>query len=100
MHSQAITHFASVDHTADPDFFLRFIDEANRQPVALGWKPVLLEGLRLGPGMKVLDVGCGTGGDACEMAALVEPGGSVTGVDLSEFLINEAKRRAPAETFQ
>ena len=44
--------------------------------------------------MKVLDVGCGKGADAFEMADLVGTGGFVTGVDFSESLIAEAIRRA------
>lgn len=94
MASQDITHFTSVDHTADPDFFLRFIDEANKQPAAVAWKPYILECLRLQPGAKVLDVGCGTGGDAFTIASLVSPEGFVTGVDPSQSLIAEATRRA------
>jgi len=27
-----VTHFATVDYTSDPDFFLRFLDEANAIP--------------------------------------------------------------------
>ena len=93
MPSQDITHFTSVDHTADPGFFLHFLDEANKQPGAIAWKSVILDGLRLQAGMKVLDVGCGLGTDAFELFALVGPGGLVTGVDFSESLINEAARR-------
>jgi ubiquinone/menaquinone biosynthesis C-methylase UbiE len=104
MPSQDVTHFTTVDHTADPDFFLRFIDEANKQPAAIAWKPSILQGLRLQPGMRVLDLGCGTGADAFEIADLVSPGGSVTGVDSSESLIGEAVRRVASRglpvTFQ
>jgi ubiquinone/menaquinone biosynthesis C-methylase UbiE len=94
MPGQDVTHFTTVDHSADPDFFLHFLDEANKQPGAIAWKPSILQGLRLQPDMRVLEVGCGMGADAFEMAALIAPGGSVTGVDFSESLIAEAVRRA------
>lgn len=93
MPSQDVTHFTSVDHTADPSFFRHFLDEANKLPGAIGWKNLILDGLRLQPGTKVLDVGCGIGTDALELVALVEPDGLVTGVDFSESLIAEAAQR-------
>ncbi|HEY6252766.1 MAG TPA: methyltransferase domain-containing protein [Candidatus Angelobacter sp.] len=94
MAGQDVTHFTSVDHTADPSFFLRFLDEANKLIAGRAWKPAILEGLRLEPGMKVLEVGCGAGEEAVEIAARVMPGGQVTGIDLSQLLISEAVRRA------
>jgi ubiquinone/menaquinone biosynthesis C-methylase UbiE len=94
MLEQDVTHFTTVDHTGDPGFFLRFLEEANKLPGAIEWKPAILHGLHLQPGMKVLDVGCGMGADAFELATLVGPEGVVTGVDFSESLIAEAFRRA------
>ena len=89
-----VTHFTSVDHTADPGFYLRFLDAVNALSAVAAWKPVILDALRLEPGMKALDIGCGIGTDAFDLAERVGPGGHVTGVDFSESLIAEAKRRA------
>jgi ubiquinone/menaquinone biosynthesis C-methylase UbiE len=88
-----VTHFTSVDHTADPGFFLRFLDQANRLLAGGGWKTAILDGLSLEAGMKVLDVGCGAGDDAFDLVARVMPRGEVAGVDISESLIVEAIRR-------
>lgn len=52
--------------------------------------------LRLRSGSTVLDVGCGAGEVCVELAARVEATGRVAGVDLSEAMINAA-RRASAE---
>jgi ubiquinone/menaquinone biosynthesis C-methylase UbiE len=93
MPRQDVTHFTTVDHTADPGFFLRFLDEANKQPGVIAWKSAIVEGLRLQPGAHVLDIGCGMGADAFDLAAKVGPNGLVTGVDFSETLIAEAIRR-------
>jgi len=47
----------------------------------------------IGPNMRVLDAGCGTGDDVRAIAALVGPGGSVAGIDPSTAMIEEARRR-------
>jgi len=78
MASQDVTHFPSVDYTADSGLFLYFLDEANKQPGVAAWKSLMLDGLRLQPGMQVLDAGYGIGTDAFELAGLVNPGGAVT----------------------
>ncbi|MFT3767044.1 MAG: methyltransferase domain-containing protein [Minicystis sp.] len=45
-------------------------------------------------GARLADIGCGTGTAAREMAALVTPGGSVTGIDMNEPLLAIAVARA------
>ena len=94
MPEQDVTHFTTVDHTSDPAFFLNFLDQANRVPGVMAWKSTILDGLGLGAGVNVLDLGCGAGDDALDIAVRLGPGGHVTGVDFSEFLIAEAIRRA------
>jgi SAM-dependent methyltransferase len=49
--------------------------------------------LRIGPGDRVLDVGCGAGQSTRE-AARAAPEGSVLGVDVSEEMLEVARRRA------
>ena len=48
----------------------------------------------VGPGMRVLDVGCGTGDVSFLAARLVGPTGAVLGVDRSAEAVAEAERRA------
>ena len=50
--------------------------------------------LGLKRGAVVLDVGCGLGQDACELKRLVGARGRVVGIDYSEEMIAEARRRA------
>ncbi len=62
-----------------------------------GWGRVIdhsLELLRLQPGDAVLDIGCGPGILAVRAAAQVAPGGSVTGVDISEGMLEVAREKA------
>lgn len=49
--------------------------------------------LELGPHFRVLDVGCGTGATTFEIGRLVQPGGSVVGVDVSRPMIRHARSR-------
>ena len=48
----------------------------------------------IGPGMKCVDLGCGGGEVAFELARLVAPGGSVTGVDMDEVKLGLARKAA------
>ena len=43
-------------------------------------------------GERVLDIGCGTGATAIPFAASVAPGGQVTGVDISEPMLAQARQ--------
>jgi SAM-dependent methyltransferase len=44
------------------------------------------------PGERVLDIGCGTGATAIPFAAAVAPGGHVTGIDISEPMLGQARQ--------
>lgn len=48
------------------------------------------------PGERVLDVGCGGGATTLDLARVVQPGGHVTGLDISPQLIEHAGKRAEA----
>jgi SAM-dependent methyltransferase len=52
-----------------------------------------LERLRLAPGTRVLDVGCGAGTSTLAIMARIAPGGTVIGVDVSRPLIARARER-------
>jgi SAM-dependent methyltransferase len=86
--------FTAVDQTGDPGFFSRFLTEGNALADIQAAKPIILAGLDLHPGMRVLDAGCGTGDDAVEIAHRVGASGHVTGIDISQSLITEAAGRA------
>ena len=48
------------------------------------------------PGERVVDLGCGRGGDLVRAAALVGPAGRVTGVDATERMVEAARERTAA----
>jgi ubiquinone/menaquinone biosynthesis C-methylase UbiE len=85
-----------VDNTSDPAFFIRFLD-MTRAPLMNLIRPAP-EAFRqahfLEPGLRVLDVGCGTGHFTQWFAEQVGPRGHVTGLDSSRVLLAEASQRA------
>ena len=85
--------WSRVDQSTDPSFFsdvlqatrAQLLEQARREPAQV-FGP-----LELRAGLRVLDVGCGTGEYVRVMAPLVAPGG-VVGIDLSAALIDRARQ--------
>jgi ubiquinone/menaquinone biosynthesis C-methylase UbiE len=50
----------------------------------------------VGPGQRVLDVGCGIGDPTLQVAVLTGPHGRVVGIDLAEAMLATARERAAA----
>lgn len=65
--------------------------EGQLAPVA----DALFEVAALRPGERVLDVGCGTGPTTHRAAAQVGPGGAVTGLDVSDAMLDAASAATP-----
>jgi SAM-dependent methyltransferase len=86
------TAFSDVDGTGYASSFVAYLDEAKKQFATVKCASYSL--LRLQPNDKVLDVGCGTGDDVREISALVGATGMAVGVDKSEAMIAEARRRS------
>jgi ubiquinone/menaquinone biosynthesis C-methylase UbiE len=94
-----ISGFSAVDQTADPDFYVRFMEQGHRLPDIVSARLVATSRLGLRPGDRVLDVGCGPALDVAELAAEIGSAGEYVGVDMSETMIAAARRRAaPLET--
>lgn len=78
-------------------------------PAALAWllesriaHPLMdarrtLAALQVGPGMSVLDAGCGAGRVTLPLARAVGPGGSVLAVDVQERMLEKVRDRAKKE---
>lgn len=70
---------------------------ALQDPLDAQLEPIGLEAMAvLAPaeGEHILDIGCGAGATALELAWRIDPEGSVTGVDISAPLLEVARRRA------
>ncbi|HXD77107.1 MAG TPA: methyltransferase domain-containing protein [Puia sp.] len=87
------TGFQNVDN-AQHQFLAKFLEDAGVQPTVLEGFGIQLDRLDIKEGHHVLDVGCGIGLQAHEMAKLVGAGGRVVGTDLSTVMIDIAKSRA------
>jgi len=70
------------------------MDEAQKPAGIRASKRLVLERAPLAAGAAVLEVGCGPGTDLCDVAGIVGPSGRLVGVDSSEVMIAEARRRA------
>lgn len=58
------------------------------------WRSRAADLARVGPGSRALDVACGTGDLAIELAGRVAPGGEVLGSDFSEGMLERARAKA------
>ncbi len=63
-------------------------------PYAVERRRVILKAMAVGPGEGILDIGCGPGFVACEVAQAVGDSGKVTGVDSSATMLALATARA------
>jgi SAM-dependent methyltransferase len=83
--------FSNIDSSDDAREFVSYLDDITRL-VGEG-KRLSYAMLQLQPGMRVLDVGCGTGEDVRALAEIVGSEGSAAGVDFSQTMIDEAVQR-------
>lgn len=88
------SRFRHVDDAGDTGSMTAYLDAYNALPPVVAGKARSVELLGVGEGASVLDVGCGTGEDTQAVRALVGAGGRAVGVDSSEHLLAEARRRA------
>jgi SAM-dependent methyltransferase len=84
--------FADVDRVAETGSLIAFLDVVNSLPEVQSYKRRLRELLALSRGQTVLDVGCGTGFEACHLARDY-PDVTVIGLD-REAMLSPAARRA------
>ena len=88
--------FQDVDAQFRPsDQFFKFLDLADGLPSIAKYRERMLELCPTGNGSTVLDVGCGPGSETTRIARRVGKTGMVYGIDASEAIIAEARRRKP-----
>jgi ubiquinone/menaquinone biosynthesis C-methylase UbiE len=72
---------------------------ARLRVLARNWAPTtsaLLDRVRIAPGARCLDLGCGAGAVTIELARRAGPAGRVVGVDMDEVTLEEARAEAEA----
>ena len=91
---ETVHGFREVDHAADAQYFIQFLDEIGSIESVREGKRLMLEVLGIRTGQRILDIGCGVGDDVIEMARLVGKTGRVVGLDSSQVMVAEARRRS------
>lgn len=88
--------WAAIDATDHPGFFIQFLDASRAavNAVAAADPKTYFAYLEVGPGQRVLDAACGLGDLTRILAEIVAPDGEAVGVDFSDAMVMEARRRA------
>jgi ubiquinone/menaquinone biosynthesis C-methylase UbiE len=89
-----IGSFSSLDETNDPNLYIAAMDRMDLLPVTREAREIMRTAISPRSGDVILDLGCGTGTEACELAKRVAPRGKVIGLDTSAAMVAEAARRA------
>jgi ubiquinone/menaquinone biosynthesis C-methylase UbiE len=92
--SPDVSRFSAVDEVEEPQQLIEVLDVAKRLPGFPAAKAQLLDRLLTEHASSALDVGCGYGADVIALAERLKPGGHAIGVDVSEAMITEARRRS------
>ena len=85
------TGFIDVDSAQDTDAYFDCLTLLDSLAYYKAYKTNSYELLQLGPGMTVLDAGCGVGDDVFRIAKQIMPGGKVIGLDASVAMIEKAR---------
>jgi ubiquinone/menaquinone biosynthesis C-methylase UbiE len=86
--------FDEVDKHEDKQYFVDYLDSVRSQEMIRAAKEHSFSLLNLKPGDNALDVGCGKGEDVISLAKIVGENGRAVGIDNSEAMISEARKRS------
>lgn len=85
--------WSDLNQAPAPEVFAQYLDTIRTLDAIPAYKARSIELMRLVPGARALDVGCGTGDDAKRVAEQVGPDGQVLGMDFSAAMVEESRRR-------
>ncbi|HEV2614879.1 MAG TPA: methyltransferase domain-containing protein [Gammaproteobacteria bacterium] len=86
--------FGNLDLSEDADYLVDSMDELYDLEGIQGIKERAIQNLKVAPGDKVLELGCGLGHDAETFGELVGPTGSVIAIDSSQKMLARAQRKS------
>ncbi len=89
-----VTRWGAVDRATDPSAFVSYLDTVTTLETVQRMKQRTYDLLQVREGHHLLDVGCGLGDDVRALAQQVGTAGRVVGVDCSETMVAEARKRA------
>lgn len=85
--------WSDVDRAEDTAAYTAYLDTVRTMNATSVYKRRSIELLGLEPGMRALDVGCGTGEESAALAGIVGPEGQVLGIDFSAAMVGESQAR-------
>ena len=85
--------FAGVDKAGDANSFVQYLDLVHSLPFFQECKRLSYQKLGIVPGASVLEIGCGNGIDALNLAGMAGPDGHVIGIDVSSTMLASARAR-------
>ncbi|HEY6492017.1 MAG TPA: methyltransferase domain-containing protein [Trebonia sp.] len=93
--TRPVAGFTDVDATTADSraAMIGVLEQMAALPAIAGIRRLGRAALDIRDGTRLLDAGCGLGEETRELARLAGPNGQVTGIDLSEALVAEARRR-------
>ncbi|MEE8348649.1 MAG: methyltransferase domain-containing protein [Acidobacteriota bacterium] len=81
------------DRQGETEVLMNFLDAIDGLSSVKQYKQRMLDAVPVQPGDRILEIGCGVGLEAQRLANLVGPQGRIVGIDKSELMISEARRR-------
>lgn len=100
MSSHFYDSWARIDQSDDPDFFLATLDASRASTLAAADRDPTRYFAWLDPfhAMSLLEIGCGPGNLTQILAELAGSDATIVGLDLSSYMISEARSRASPAT--
>jgi SAM-dependent methyltransferase len=86
--------FRDVDRAADPAHYVEYLDAAIAHPSTEPYRHEVISLLQPHLGEHILEVGCGTGEELRALLPLVGSAGRLVGIDNSQTMVEEARRRS------
>jgi ubiquinone/menaquinone biosynthesis C-methylase UbiE len=86
--------WGEVDRSTRPESYIDYLRGVSALDSVQGFKRKSLELMGVGTGDSVLDVGCGAGDEVVALARMVGESGHAVGLDMSETMVAEGRRRA------
>jgi len=91
------TQWNRVDGSGDASAFVAYLERFEATPMIHGYRQYFCGLLPCRPGDRVLDAGCGIGGNARQLVSQVGASGRIVGLDISRHMARRARAVSPPD---